>query len=88
MQDKSCVIEIHIKLHSDKFMINKENDIFQVFVTEVPEKNKVNKEIIKQFSKMLKMPVGILSGWKSRKKKIKIDGLSLEEVEACLFKKR
>ncbi|MBW6451202.1 MAG: DUF167 family protein [DPANN group archaeon] len=81
MLNKSCIIEINIKLYSNKFIIQFENDIFKVFVTEIPEKNKVNKEIIKQFSKILKKPVKIISGYKSKKKKIKIDNSTLEEVK-------
>ncbi len=45
---------------------------FEVKIKALPQKGKANKEIIKEFSKITKTPVEIISGHKSHHKTLKI----------------
>jgi uncharacterized protein (TIGR00251 family) len=52
---------------------NKENDSLIVKITQVPDKGKANKEILKELKKFFKSDIEIVFGLKSKDKKIKIN---------------
>jgi hypothetical protein len=55
-----------------------------VHSTEEPSKGKVNKEIIKEFSKLFHAKVELASGATSRQKQLVVKGLTKSHVEQFL----
>jgi len=68
------IIEIKAKPNSSKSLIeyNITNQKINVFLHSIAADDKANLELIKLFKKQLKIKVEIISGFKSRIKKIKI----------------
>jgi uncharacterized protein (TIGR00251 family) len=75
------IITIFVKLNSPKFQIECDGDEIIVHCTEEPVKGKVNKEIIKEFTKLFYTKVEIVSGLTSRQKKLLIKGVERKEIE-------
>jgi uncharacterized protein (TIGR00251 family) len=78
------IIKILVKPKAKKFEIKPEEEILTVFCRNVPEKGKVNKEIIKELSKMLKRRVEIVSGFTSKEKILLVKEIKAEELEALV----
>jgi hypothetical protein len=72
--------DIFVKPNSPKFEITVEAEEIVVRSTEEPEKGKVNKEIIKEFTKRFHKKTEIISGLTSRQKKLLITGATKNEV--------
>ena len=66
------IIEISVVPKSRGFRIVKKNSQLKVYLRSPPEGNKANLELIKEFEKLFGNPVKILSGAKSKKKKIQL----------------
>jgi hypothetical protein len=80
------VISIFVKPNRPKFSITLEGDEIVVHATGEPERGKVNKEILKEFSRLFGAKVEIVSGLTSRQKVLLLSGVSKAQVEAS-FKK-
>ena len=78
------LISIFVKPNSPKFSIQFEGGEILVHATEEPEKGKVNKEILKEFSKVLQTKVELASGATSRQKQLFVKGVSKSQVEQLL----
>lgn len=73
--EKDGTVKIIVNTKADKTQIDgydKDRKAFRLRVKEPPIKDKANKEIIKFFKKSFKKDVKIISGLKSKEKKIKI----------------
>ncbi|MBW6461699.1 MAG: DUF167 family protein [DPANN group archaeon] len=80
-----CVhLNLTVKLNSSRFKIESKDENIQVFVTEKPKDNKVNIEIIKNLERLLGKNVKIINGSKSKKKIIRIEGITEEVVRQML----
>ena len=77
------LITIFVKPNSPKFSVELDEEIV-VHATEEPEKGKVNKEILKEFSKLLHAKVELASGATSRHKQLLVAGISKSQVEQFL----
>jgi uncharacterized protein (TIGR00251 family) len=75
------IITIFVKPNSPKFSIELEDDEIVVHATEEPERGKVNKEILKEFSKLLHVPVELANGAASKQKQLFVRGLTKSQVE-------
>ena len=82
---EGSIIEVFVKPKSREFRIVAEADEIVVFCTEEPIEGKVNKELVKELSRFLKKKVELISGFKSKQKRLMIRGISKSEVEAVLF---
>ncbi len=82
-----AIIEVFVKPNQPKFKIAIDRDEIVVSSTEEPVKGKVNKEIIKEFSRLLNARVEIVSGLTSKQKALLIKGVNCELVEATLRNK-
>ncbi|MFB3889124.1 MAG: DUF167 domain-containing protein [Candidatus Bathyarchaeia archaeon] len=82
------VIGIYVKPNSPKFEVTVEGDEVVVRSTEEPEKGKVNKEIVKQLSKLFHTQVELVSGVTSRQKRLLIKGGTRTEIERLLQNKQ
>jgi len=77
-------IAIFVKPNSSKFAVEQNGDEIVVYSTKEPAMGKVNKEILKEASKLFNFKVEIISGLTSRQKVILIKGASKAQVEAAL----
>ena len=77
-------LSIFVKPNSPKFKIEQDGEEIVVYATEVPEKGKVNKEIIKELSKRFRAKVELVSGATSKQKRLLVAGLRIDEVEQRL----
>jgi uncharacterized protein (TIGR00251 family) len=78
------VIEIFVKPNQPKFNIKIDGDEIIVFCTEEPVKGKVNKELIKELSKLFHAQIEIISGLTSKQKRLLIKNISKIETETLL----
>jgi uncharacterized protein (TIGR00251 family) len=83
------LIAIFVKPNSSEFSIeinNDGDDEIVVYATEEPEKGRVNKEILKELTRLFHTKVELFSGATSRHKQLAI-GLKKTEIEQILKKK-
>jgi hypothetical protein len=83
---EGTIITIYVKPNSPKFKIELDGNEIIVHATEEPEKGKVNKEILKEFSKFLHVKVELASGATSRQKQLFVPGITKKQVEQLLVK--
>ncbi len=79
---EEILVDIDVSPKSGKFEItgyNEWRESIEVKIKSVPQKGKANKEIIKEFSKLTKNSVEIISGHKSHHKTIKIYNMNKNE---------
>ena len=79
-----ALITIYVKPKSPKFKIELNSDEIIVFCAEEPVKGNVNKEILKQFSKLFHTKVELVFGGTSRQKQILAIGLTKTQTEQLL----
>lgn len=78
------VIDVHVKPSSKQFRIAVEPDEIIVFCREAPVKGKVNRELMKELSKVFHRKMRIISGLTSRQKKVLIEHIGVDEVNKIL----
>jgi uncharacterized protein (TIGR00251 family) len=78
------ILEVFVKPNSQRFDIVVGDDEIVVFCTEQPVKGKVNKELVKEFSKLFHAKVELVSGLTSKQKRLLIKGVAKNEVEQLL----
>jgi uncharacterized protein (TIGR00251 family) len=83
---EGTLMEVFVKPNSPKFVITVEGEEEEVVVrcTEEPERGKVNKKLLKAFSKMFHAEVELASGATSRQKKLLIKNAKSDDVERIL----
>jgi uncharacterized protein (TIGR00251 family) len=79
------VIEVFVKPNQPKFKVAIDSEEIVVFSTEEPVKDRVNKEIVKELSKLFHRKTELVSGLTSRQKKLLITGLGKAEAEKLLL---
>jgi uncharacterized protein (TIGR00251 family) len=78
--DRGVILDVYVKPNSKEFKITIDNNEFVVFCRESPEKGKVNKEIIKELTRLFRKKVEIAAGFTSRQKKILVKDATVEEI--------
>ncbi len=78
------IITVFVKPNSPKFKIELDGNEIIVHSTEEPEKGKVNKEIIKELSKLFKAKVEMVSGFTSRQKQLFVKNMGKNQGEPIL----
>ena len=81
---EGTIIEIYVKPNSEKFRVSLENGEIVVRCTEEPVKGKVNKELIKEFTKIFHSQIELVSGATSRQKKLLVKGAKVSIIEEAL----
>ena len=77
-KDKNIIISVTVKTNQPKTNIQfKENKIY-VYLKSTPQKNKANIELVKIFTKVLKRPVILISGQKSKTKRIAVEAITIK----------
>jgi uncharacterized protein (TIGR00251 family) len=74
------IVELYVKPNSREFRIQSEDSGIVVFCRAAPVKGKVNKELIKEFTRLFGKNVAIVSGSTSRQKRLLIRDVSAREV--------
>jgi uncharacterized protein (TIGR00251 family) len=82
-----AIITIYVKPNSPKFQIEAEGDEIVVRCTEEPVKGKVNKELIKELTKIFGAKVELVSGLTSKQKQLLVLGMGKSEAEQHLSNK-
>jgi hypothetical protein len=82
--DQGTVVSIHVRPNSSQFQVRVEDDGLVVCCRESPVKGRVNRELMKELSKLFKRRVEIVSGFRSKDKRILIQDASGEEVSLVL----
>lgn len=77
-------ITIFVKPNSSIFKIEFDGTEIVVYSTEEPIKGKVNKEIIKEFTKLLHAKVELASGFTSKEKQLFVKDMGKQQVERLL----
>jgi uncharacterized protein (TIGR00251 family) len=78
------IIEVFVKTKQPKFKVKQEGNEIVVFCTEEPVKGKVNKELIKELSKLFRAKIEMISGLTSKQKLLIIRNISKSNVETLL----
>ena len=78
------IVEVFVKPNQPKFKVTLEGEEVIVFSTQEPVKNKVNKEIIKELSRLFHSQVKLASGATSKEKKFMVEALGKADVERIL----
>jgi uncharacterized protein (TIGR00251 family) len=81
---QGVVLDVHVKPKAKVFQLKIDGDEVVVLCREAPVKGKVNKELLKQFSRLFNRHVELVSGFTSRQKKFLISGIGAEEVNRIL----
>jgi len=82
------IIKVFVKPNSPKYKIELDGDEIIVYSTEEPVKGKVNKEIIKELSKLLHVKVEFASGLTSKEKQLFVKGMGKQQAEQLLQLKK
>jgi uncharacterized protein (TIGR00251 family) len=78
------LLTVFVKPNSTKFKIEVDDDEVVVHSTEEPIKGKVNKEILKELTKLFHANIELVSGATSRQKMLLIKGIEKAEIERFL----
>ncbi len=81
---QGTVIGVSVKPNSGQFHIAIEDGETVVYCREAPVKGRVNRELVKELSRFFKRRVEIVSGFRSRQKKVLIADTDVGEVERIL----
>ena len=81
---QGVVLDVHVKPKSKKFRVEVDGDQVVVSCREAPVKGKVNRELLKQLSRLFGCKVELVSGVTSRQKRFLVSGIGAEEVKRIL----
>jgi len=80
------VVVVHVKPNSKQFQPKVEGDTLVVLCRESPVKGRVNKELIKELTRILKKRVELVVGFTARQKKVLITDISIDEIRTIFSK--
>jgi uncharacterized protein (TIGR00251 family) len=81
---QGVILDVHIKPNSKEFQLKLDEDMLIVSCREAPVKGKVNKQLLKQLSRLFSRKVELVSGFTSRQKKLLVNDITGEEVNKIL----
>lgn len=82
--DKGVVLDVYVKPDSREFKLEVKDEEVTVYCRESPVKGRVNKELVKELSRIFKRRIEIVAGFTYRQKKILISNISMEEANEIL----
>ena len=83
---EGIILYVYIKPNSKDFIIDVEKDELVVFCRETPVKGRVNRELVKELSRLFKRRIEIVSGFSSRQKRILVRDIEADQVTLVLQK--
>ena len=81
---EGVVFEVYVKPNMKQFKLELDGDELVALCSGAPVKGKVNKELLKQFSRLFGGNVELVSGFTSKQKRFLVGGMTLEEVKKAL----
>jgi hypothetical protein len=81
---QGVVLDVHVKPNAKVFQLKIEDNELVVSCREAPVKGKVNKELLKQFSRLFGRKVELVLGYASKQKKFLISDIEAEQVNRIL----
>ena len=78
------VLDMYVKPNAKEFRLELDEDGLVVSCREAPTKGKVNKELLKQFSRIFGRKVELVSGFTSRQRKFLIKEIKADEINRIL----
>jgi len=87
--EDGILVDTEVSPNASKFEISGYNtwrERIEIRIKALPQKGKANKEIIKEFSKLTRNQVEIISGLKSHQKTLKISKMSYDDFLGLLNK--
>lgn len=81
---QGVVLDVHVKPKSKKFRLEVDGEEVVVSCREAPVKGKVNRELLKQLSRLFNRRVELVSGFTSRQKRFLISDIGAEEAHRIL----
>ncbi|HSO25480.1 MAG TPA: DUF167 family protein [Methanobacteriaceae archaeon] len=87
--EDGILVDIEVSPNASKFEISGYNtwrERIEIRIKSLPQKGKANKEIIKEFSKLTRNQVEIISGLKSHQKTLKISKMSYDDFLGLVVK--
>ena len=81
---EGVILSVFVKPNSRKFKVEVDGGEIVIYATEEPEKGKVNKEILKELTKLFHAKVELTSGATSRQKQLLVSGVGKTQVERLL----
>jgi len=84
---EGSILEVFVKPSSKAFRIASEGDEIVVYCREEPVKGKVNRELVKELSRLFHKKVELVSGFSSRQKRLLVSSVGKSEMERILLGK-
>jgi uncharacterized protein (TIGR00251 family) len=81
---QGIVLDVYVRPNSKRFQIETQEGELFVFCRETPVKGRVNRELIKELSRLFKRTVEIVSGFSSRQKRILVRDIEAKEAKQIL----
>ena len=81
---QGVILDVHVKPNAKSFQLKIEDDELVVLCSEAPVKGKVNKELLKQLSRLFGHKVELVSGFTSREKRFLVNEIEVQELEQIL----
>ena len=81
---QGVVLDVYVKPNSKEFRLELDEGELVVLCREAPVKGKVNKELLKKFSRLFARKVELVSGFTSRQKKFLISDIEVDEINRIL----
>ena len=81
---QGVVLDVHVKPNAKVFQLKIEDNELVVSCREAPVRAKVNKELLKKFSRLFGRKVELVSGFTSRQKRFLVSDIDAEEVNRIL----
>ena len=82
--EDGTIVEIYVRLNQPRFKVTLNGGEIVISSTEEPVKGRVNKEIIKELTRIFHSKVELVSGSTSREKKLIVKDLRKTEAERIL----
>jgi len=82
--DTGVILTIFVKPNSPKFKIQRTNQEIIVHATEEPQNGKVNREILKEFTKLFHTQTELISGLTAKEKKLYLKGIDKNTLDRIL----
>jgi uncharacterized protein (TIGR00251 family) len=81
---EGVVLEVYVKPSSKRFRLELDGDEIVVSCREAPVKGRVNRELVNELSRLFNRKVELVSGTRSRQKKVLISNIEEDEVNQIL----
>jgi hypothetical protein len=83
--EKGLILDVYVKPRSKEFRIMVEGDEIVVHCLEEPVGGRVNRELVKELSRLFGKKVELVSGSSSRQKRLIIKDAEKSEIERALM---